>query len=85
MVKSNTLSINLHIWPDIRNPVATRYLAGYPDPNFFSPDYPDSGYEIGIRYNPDFLEQNSVFLRSSVRRTGGYLVSDNLVSNNLIS
>ena len=47
MVKSNTLSVNLHIWPDIRpdirNPVATGYPAGYPDPAFFSPDYPESG------------------------------------------
>ena len=29
-LKSNTLSENLHIWPVIRNPVAT----GYPDPAF---------------------------------------------------
>ena len=31
MVKSNTFSVNLHIWSDIRNPVATGYL----DPVFF--------------------------------------------------
>jgi len=97
VVKSNTLSVNLHIWPDIRNPGATEYpdlafftglsgmdrvinfieqkskptyLARYPESGsyrisgsgFFLPDYPASGLEICIRYNPSIEYYINSFL-----------------------
>ena len=44
--------------PDIRYPVTSGYLAGYPNPDFQNPDIRVSGFIISIRYNPSEYRKN---------------------------